>query len=887
MKVIKSQRVSVLTRPYEVRRELRLGVSVLLFVPLGKARALLSEIALWKVAAEEMGGVPVLDAGIPKSRCEYLVAGAAYPVLGRENRECAVRATVGGHQKTLLVAGDRYWENGSISEAQPFDKIPLDWRHAFGGPNFAPNPVGRGLVPEDESGVPVLRLPNIEYSNEQVQDRAARPRPAGFGALDVTVPVRAQKAGTYDARWLKEDFPGFAQDIDWTFFNVAPPDQQFDQDAFALDTEYELRNLHPSRGVIEGRLPNFRARCFVSRAGKPPEALEEVSLRLGTLWFFPAVERAVLVFHGAAEVAEDDASDITHLVAAAEDAGSDGRPASYYAEVLGRRLDRENGHIAALKDGDLCPSELAPVDSAAAEFDAEAEGEDLLEQRQAKRRDREIAERRAEIVAYGLDPDDHGPRLASEEPVPTLDEMPAFLEKIQAEVERHEREQKEDAERRERDNVALFEQLGLDYGVVRTELAHPVSGPPELTAEARADDLRQMIASYEAQGLPTAHIQEILDDPEQQRMWRFAEEKGRQAYRLSAHFQHPAPAASAEASERARAALGQLRSLGAGGMDFTGADLSGLDLAGINLEGAFLESVCFAGTNLRGAKLSGAVLAHADLRGADLEGAALRGANLGAAQLGGANLGNAELEDAILKDARLERVRFDGAHLASTDLSGAKFEATSFARVNASETTFMDCEMRGTDFTGAQLERCNFMNVDLSEARFCDANLSASVMFGCKVVAADFMRARLVGLRAVEGTVFDRASFFGADLGTANLRELSLQGVRLEHAKLDRADLSSANLEGANLYRSIARGALFGRANLTRVRFVAANLMGARLASARLDGADLTGAHLYAADLSRIHLDSATRFEPASLVHARIYPVRQGSRVLLPDLGAR
>lgn len=159
MKVIKSQRVSVLTRPYEVRGEMRLGVSVLLSVPLGKERALLSEVALWKVVADEMGGVPVLDAGIPKSRCEYLVAGAAYPALGREKRECAVRVTVAGQQKTLLVAGDRHWQNGSISEPQPFDKLPLDWRHAFGGPGFAPNPVGRGLVPEDDNGVPMLRLP--------------------------------------------------------------------------------------------------------------------------------------------------------------------------------------------------------------------------------------------------------------------------------------------------------------------------------------------------------------------------------------------------------------------------------------------------------------------------------------------------------------------------------------------------------------------------------------------------------------------------------------------------------------------------------------------------------------------------------------------------------
>jgi hypothetical protein len=670
MKVIKPQRVAVLTRPYEVRRELRLGISLLLFVPLGEQRALLPEVALWPLATEEMAGAPVLDAGIPKSRCEYLVAGSAYPVLGEERRQCAVRATVAGRQKTLLVAGDRYWRDGRVSEAQPFERLPLDWRYAFGGPGHPSNPIGRGLVTEDMGGVPVLRLPNIEYPDDLAQSPSSRPHPAGFGALDVTIPERALKSGTHDARWLREDFPGFARDIDWTFFNVAPGDQQFEQEAFALDSAYEFRNLHPSRGVIDGRLPNLRARCFVSRARRAPAMLEEVSLRLTTLWFFPARERAVLVFQGAVEVNEDDASDITHLLAAAEDAALESRPTSYFAEVLTRRLDPEKGYLAALKDSELCPSDLSPLDPAAAQLEAELTGEGLLEQRQAKRRDREIAERRTLVATYGLDPDLHGPVAHAEESAPTLDEMPAYLEKVAADVERQERDQRDYAERRDRENAALFAELGLDYDVVKAELAQKPGGPPGFSAEAKAADLRRLIESFAAQGLPTGHIQDILDDPEQQRMWRFAEEQGREAYRLSAHLQHPAPVRTTAASVGARAALEARPTVGAAGADFTGADLSGLDLAGLVLEGTFLESARLAGSNLRGAKLGGAVLAHADLRGADLEGADLRGANLGSSELGGANLSNAELEGAILAGARLERTRFDGARIGRTDFRG-------------------------------------------------------------------------------------------------------------------------------------------------------------------------------------------------------------------------
>jgi uncharacterized protein YjbI with pentapeptide repeats len=883
MKVIKPQRVGVLTRPYEVRRELRLGVSVLLFVPLDGSRALLPEVALWPLAAEEMGGAPVLDAGIPKSRCEYLVAGAAYSQAGEGRRRCAVRATVAGRQKTLLVTGDRYWQDERVSEAQPFERLALDWRYAFGGPGYATNPVGRGLVSEDVGGVHVLRLPNIEYPDELVQSPKSRPRPAGFGALDVTIAERARKAGTHDGRWLREDFPGFARDIDWTFFNVAPGDQQFDEEAFALDTSYEFQNLHPTRELVAGRLPNVRARCFVSRAGRAPQVLDEILLRLGTLWFFPARERAVLVFHGATEVLEDDASDITHLLAGAEDAETGSRPLSEYADVLVRRLDPEKGYLAALKDAELCPSELSPRDAAEVQLEAELTGEGLLQKRQAKRRDRELAERRAEVASYGLDPDQHGPIAHAEEPAPALDDIPAYLEKVAANVEREQREQREFAERQDRDNEALFAKLGLDYAVVKAELAHKAGGPPSFSAEAKAAELRALIESFAAQGLPTEHIQEILDDPEQQRNWRFAEEQGREAYRHTAHLQHPAAAQTPEASARARAALEVRRATGVAGADFTGADLSGLDLSGALLEGALLESTLLSGSNLRGAKLAGAVLAHADLRGADLEGADLRGANLGSALLGGANLSHSELEGAVLAKAQLEGTRFEAAHIARTDFSGARFEATRFVRVSAAETTFMECALRGVDFSGARLERCNFLEVELSEARFCEADLSGSVLLGCTVAAADFAGARLVNLRAVEGTVFDGASFSGADLSLANLRGISLKRASFERATLDGADLSGANLEGANLYRAVARGARFGRANLSRARLVGANLMEASLASARLDGADLTGAHLFGADLSRIHLDLGTVLEPTSLLHARLHPMRIGGRSLLPD----
>ena len=83
---------------------------------------------------------------------------------------------------------------------------------------------------------------------------------------------RAALRGTYDDRWLKEDFPGLARDIDLRFFNLAPADQQQDS-SFVGDEPYAFHNLHPRQPMVSGRLPGLAARVLVSRRGRKGQAI--------------------------------------------------------------------------------------------------------------------------------------------------------------------------------------------------------------------------------------------------------------------------------------------------------------------------------------------------------------------------------------------------------------------------------------------------------------------------------------------------------------------------------------------------------------------------------------------------------------------------------------
>jgi hypothetical protein len=107
-----------------------------------------------------------------------------------------------------------------------------------------------------------------------------------------------------------------------------------------------------------------------------------------------------------------------------------------------------------------------------------------------------------------------------------------------------------------------------------------------------------------------------------------------------------------------------------------------------------------------------------------------------------------------------------------------------------------------------------------------------------------------------------RANLCGADLTSAQLRDVNLIGADLSEAKLFRADLRGAVLRQANLTRAEFRGAdLRGadldRATLTDTSLLLVNLSHsalprADLRGANLSGADLTGAWLEFADLSRV-----------------------------------
>jgi uncharacterized protein YjbI with pentapeptide repeats len=871
MRVVKPNQVSLLCRPYDFKNQYRLCVTGLVLFPFGAPGYPLSEAALWTLAGEQIGATP-LDESMPKVQGEILICGSAHAPGGTPHKVVRVAVELDGKPlKELAVVGDRVWKNGVPTEPEPFVEKPIRWDGAFGGEKFKKNPVGKGHEPRDGSP-----LPNIEDRRTLLTSMSQTPEPVGFMPLDISWPQRLSKAGSYDQHWLDKYYPGLALDIDWSFFNVAPPDQRI-EGFFRGDEELTLKNLHPTEASLTCKLPAVQLRCFMRRKKKSgEEEASEIALELDTLWLFPGAAQGVLVYHGVAPIREDDAADVSVLCLACEDLGQP-KPLKHYEDEIERRLAHESGATAALDDLPLMPplrGGLTRPPTPGDELTDLATPENLIYKNLKRKEAREIDSARAMLVAHGLDPDGHGPKHLPEidyagPPDQVMAESSARMAHMSSEEKQAADLAERDARMRKR-----CEDAGVDFDEIKKEWEQPAAGPPELVAEDHIARMRNLADAGRAVGADVSEIDDYLADPKFVDLIYQHDRSLMEAYRLGAQLQgEPSLRPEAESRrirEELLAAHGRGESLK--GRNLTGVNLSGIDLAGADLEEALMERCNLAQANLAGAQLKRAVLVRANLRGTCLDRADLERCNLSKAELAGTTLAGARLVEVILDDTELVQVTLDGVLLERATMAGTKLLGCSFRNAQAEGLVLDKLDLSDSTFAGANLETATFTHCTLDAVDFAGARLKGVTLYACRGKRATFAGADARSLRVVEGTVLEECDFRGANLGGSTMRATKLQRCDFTDAVAPLVDFSDSDLEGARLYHLKAKQGRFIRTILHGANLVGADLYEALLSKALLHGADLRGANLYQADMAMAVGDENTHLDDAMIVRVRSKP---------------
>lgn len=880
MKTVKPLRLSVITRPFLRGGHQRLGVTVMGMVSMGEAPVLLPEPEFWKLAADELGPMGAIDLGIPKVCAEFLATGHAYTHHQKEKTACAVALRVGGIERQLLAFGDRFWLDGRATAPQAFESMRLDWTRAYGGPGFADNPLGIGHAPEIVNGLAVQRLPNVEHPLRRLDRPDREVEPASFGAIDLSWPRRMCLIGRhYDTHWRENLFPGFSEDMDWRFFNAAPPEQRWaDRDSIPGGTPYEVWNMHTTLPVQRGHLPDWRTRAFIARKTAPgqrePEHFDEVPMRHTTAWFFPHLAQVALIYHGEIGIAEDDADDITHVMPAIEAAGDPPRPLAHYFAILQRRCHPETGALYAARDDELLPAKaIGPwLDT------LEDDNESAL-----VRNMRERGQRLREDMMQKAREAGHDPRLLRErtppEPfrkAPTLAELPEFIERTRI-FTQDQRRRLEDGRQELRRlgllNAVESRKVGFDTGELVAGIDRTTTkGPPVFDAKAA---LKGMLGIAEATGSPALPAA-------QQREFKQVLEKGQRGlldmYRMGAQHQSAADAISgeraAEVRQRVLEAMASTRDLSA--MDLTGADLSSMDLRGARLHRTLLEGANLEDARLDGADATEAVLVRARLSRASLAGCVLHRANLSMVQCVHTAFTGARMHETTLEKTRFDGCDFSNAVFEHLNFLGVHFERCNFDEARFAYVTFIeqsclqDCSFRGATLHKVGLISCVVARLDFTRAQL-EACAWAHTPGGDGIV---FREATLRTTCFVGTSSLCNMDFEAATLVQCGLRDMPLDGARFVRATLDTCDFSACSFTGADLGAIDAPESLFIRADFTHASLRGANLMHASLQKARLVGTDLREANLFRADVSQTLIDSVTETRGAYIEQAKTLPRR-------------
>ncbi|MDM9561246.1 DUF2169 family type VI secretion system accessory protein [Bordetella petrii] len=869
MKVIKPNRLSCLTRPYRYLNTDYLAVTAYAMVDFSSDFHLDTEQRLWGIFNEESVrnfDAEVLDFGIPKRTPEIILNGygfGKYAVQGRT----AVSVTVNNVRKDLWVTGDRYWSDGRPSPALPFEKIAINWRNAYGGPGFEENPRGKGHRETEIDGLRVRFLPNIEDPARPVAHEGQRHAPAGYCAIPVESPGRNRMLGTYDDHWRVREFPGFARDIDWAYFNQSPPRQRLDR--LQAGDRIVFTHLHPDKETLATTVPPLAARAFIKKAAAMAQEagfLEEVPLRLTTYWAYPHLEKAILLYQGAVPVDEDDASDVSHILYAAEHSDSTRAPA-YYEDVFRQRVHPETGPFHALLDKQL-------VD---ARFIRHTASDEIELSPLLRNKLRKLEQELARNVSRGDYP-------ARPEDAARLDTELAWLAKSRnGKIARD--DIIEDLLRQQRPVAnlkAARKELRARRQVPRQDAGDvPQAAKDEqqrflearrtaLLASLRKDAEQRVEAGAGSRALDSHAAQEQLRQLRLQQLEQFEDTVLR------------APGAA----RAGRAAGGPRRLHRVFGLNQLATEPLPAGHDGYELRGFAATRVSYAGWNLDGltireSRITGCDFSKARMADCRLDQVVFEGCDFASADWSRARFRQCQFIDCRLPDVQSDKAQFEDCRFERSELS-----AWMHFRISLKNCVFERCRFVNFSCMRGGLQHIAFRECDFLRHAFIQGKMTGLRMEACRIDSMSFVGLpairgfQLAGCRASKLYIAPESAILDADISHSTVSASSFRKVHFDQGAIIASDLSTcdfseARLQGIRLADSFFKQSLFIRADLSGASVTNADFSEAQMKAADLAGTQLRHVSFFSAELSMIRADSNTVQQDMLMDRSNIYPVRK------------
>lgn len=921
MKIIKSNLVAINTKTFSMKG--RFISSFAVFLPFGLTSSQpRSEQDLYAAlsACLEMG----IDSCVKKQHPEFLVNGVFHSRQRKGVTGGEVSVAVGDISKQLYVFGDRYWQmNGLPGNPSEITEMPIVLANAFGGSNDAHNPLGKGLE-KDSDGI--QWLPNIEDPRHLLTSSSAVSRPVTFGPLRVLDSPRKDMLGPV----AEEDDPySIPARIDWLYFNDAPSDQWFKQ-PLTGNERYRFGNLHPELPIIEGALPNWRARVFVKRkSGDQDETVEEIPLVLDTLWFAPHKELGALVFHGSTEVSDRYGSDVSHLLAAFEDTTDRSRDISWYRSAIENRDDDEQSLKYMLYQRDIVPVsvDLDDMDDSIGPDDIQGFMGDNLDER-FKQLDEQINALVSkelqgpidQITAkiHELETQNAGPDI-----IDPLLKRKKELEALRDETDADDLNDPELvyllglidlALPKSRKDPDVIDPMGIDLKKMDefwVGMDEYINGKIKETLPVAENAISDAKSKLKDSGSDTDTISKVSDDLDDAERYiqSIAEENeelaplvrpsnGKELAEVEASLKE-------SFSQSMSAFKTDVRNDEENAGDALPADVSELQiqheeiLNDIRQERLELQDLAveMKSTYLMGAHLMDEGLSPHDMPLSDLkrkfqqayQNNELHGHDWACLEFtnehwDGVDLGDCYLEQTRFNDCRFTDVLFDEAILARARFTSCLFDQCSFSETNlgaifSDDNEFIACEFPNAILSNSAFSRTRFFKCNIDNCQTMDLVLKHTVFHECRVVDLNFLEAELPECRFVhshlKGVNFleINASQFvmsGCDIDTLSFIDCNIPESDFSDSRVNGLNFSGDNtLENSDFSAMQGAGLCVGNANLEASCFNNVQLQNAYFGNANLGNSQMKSADLSRANFMSARMDGAD-FRGSNLFEANL-----------------
>jgi uncharacterized protein YjbI with pentapeptide repeats len=743
------------------------------------------------------------DLVIYKPKADLTLTGVAYPQPGEAG--CRVSFGVGNWRKSLAIFNQRFWRWGKASAPEPFGAdsaaVPLTYENAFGGANFSGNPVGKGLDKvATAQGEELQALPNIEHINQFLSSPSQKTLPAGFGPLKDKWADKTPVKGTYGDKWLKENFPYFPPDFDWSYFNTAPQDQQVAY--LAGDESLFFENLRPGQPQFNSALPALRPRLFVKGQLADKAFFVEVTLRLDSLHVDMEAQRVNLVWRGIVGVQSDEFEEISHACLYTEDMADPAQPTAHYLALTEAALVKPDTSFDV-------EEEAEPV----AEPEEEAEDPEFAAQMAKMFGD--VSKQMKEAGAPASLTSMIGPGMDS------TAFMAAFVSHYDLDLE---------AGQRFMDEAKIKQKIEMRKALI------DAGEDPAILDELEAQEKQQALEDEQAASGKS----------------RWSEDK------LQARIDSGEGFADEEL-QGVDFSGWDLSGLTFCGADLTKANLSGAVLSGCDFSGADLTETLLLKTQASGANFDDAILANIDASEADFSNVSALATQFQQATLIRVNFTQAKLQGADFSECVAPKANFNGALISEAlfekaDLSLSKFEQVTAIATDFSQAILRECILSKSDlskalFVGARLTLANFEQCDLSEASLEAVDAQSIQLLECTLnkarageksnfAQAEFSGGNGVGLvlegAELSGAMFSKLSLQGADFSNSRMNNTIFNDCDMKKAEFTKASLTDCKLSGLNLFE-----AGFSKATLLRTDLSSSNLYGAEFFQATLQDTNL------------------------------------------------